>query len=166
MTKKVTKKSSSPRAAKQLAVEEPASERPRSELIAEFLAAEGFRPKIEDGDVGVKYQGSQYWIVLDEKDPEFYRVIAFRVWPIESERERVAVYAAASHVGQTTKVVKVFPTDDNVWVSAEYLAPDVPSFLKTLLRSLELCSVAVTRFKAAVGERMEQEEPPQTPSPV
>jgi len=139
-------------------VSEAAVEAGRAERIAEHLVKEGFRPKIEDGDVGFKYEGNSLWVMLSEKDATYYRVMCFGIWPIETDAGRLAAYRAASEVGKGTKGVKIFLDDDNVTTSVDMLAPDVESLLKVLVRGIELCGAGVARFVNAVQRILEDAE--------
>ena len=132
------------------------TEASRAQKIAQFLTDEGFHPVIEDGDVSFKYEGRRFFIVIDEKDAEYYRVMRFNFWPIESEEERLVVNAAAGAVSRGTKCVKVFPVDDDVSASVDILAHDVDALLKELLRAIELCSARVERFPEAVARATEE----------
>ena len=134
---------------------EGAVEAGRAERIAEHRVKEGFRPKIEAGDVELKYEGNTLWVMLSEKDAAYYRVMCFGIWPTESEAERMAAYRAASEVGKGTKGVKIFLDDDNVTASVDMLVPDVESLLKVLVRGIELCGAGVARFGNAVQRIME-----------
>jgi len=139
-------------------VSEAAVEAGRAERIAEHLVKEGFRPKIEDGDVGLKYEGSTLWVMLSEKDAVYYRVMCFGLWPLETEAEQRAAYQAASEVGKETKGVKLFLDKDNVTASVDLLAPDLESLLKVLVRGIELCGAGVARFGNALQRILEEAE--------
>ena len=53
--------------------------------IREFLTKEGFRPESDGGVVKPKYEGERLWVIQDEKDPGYVRVVFFNFWPIESD---------------------------------------------------------------------------------
>ncbi|MCL6595365.1 MAG: hypothetical protein K6V73_04045, partial [Firmicutes bacterium] len=57
----------------------------RAQGYLEFLAEEGYRPRLDaDGDVVFKVEGGAYYILLDE-DEEFFRLIYPNFWPLETE---------------------------------------------------------------------------------
>ncbi len=143
----------------------------RAEAIKEFLTNEGFRPEIEGSDVKLKYEGERLWVIQDEKDLEYVRVMFFNFWPIESAKERLAVYEAASEVTSGTKGASICVADDDVSSSVDLLVGSTEALLKVLPRALEVCGVGAHRFRDAVPRilaRMEAEADdsgPETPKP-
>lgn len=89
-------------------------------LYMGFLTEEGFKPDLDsDGDVRFKREGKTYVIIIDAKDPEFFRLVLPNIWKIESEAERTQVLIAADASNAKSKVSKVCTMADNVWVSIE-----------------------------------------------
>ncbi len=78
----------------------------RAEMYRSFLASEGYTPKIDnDGDVAFKFEGGNYYILVDDKDEAFFRLAYPGFWEIESEEERAKVIEAALHATAQTKQV-------------------------------------------------------------
>ena len=112
------------------------------------LSAEGYRPSIDgDGDVKFKREGRTYFIIVSEKDPEFFRLVLANIWEIENDVERSRVLQAADHSNAASKVSKVYIVKDNVWVCVELFVAAPEDFRGRLSafhvcdgnRSLELC---------------------------
>lgn len=111
-----------------------------SPLIAkyrEILAKEGFASSVdEDGDVNFKYEGRTYCLIVDDDDPTFFLLSRPNIWSIDSPLERVRAEAAALGLSGRIKGVKVYVTDDDVWVSCEQFYDPIddcrPSFMRAL----------------------------------
>ena len=96
-------------------------------MYVDYLKSEGFSPSLDDdGDVMFKYEGGTYFIIVDEKDQEFFAVLYPNFWEIESENEREQALLAAKEATRSAKVAKVYLIEDNTDVS---LSAEV--FLKT-----------------------------------
>ena len=86
----------------------------------EYLTAEGYRPEVDsDGDVSFKREGLTYYIIVNEGDAEFFELALPNIHHIESDTDRVDVYAAADYSNAKSKVSKVYMVNDDVWVTAE-----------------------------------------------
>jgi hypothetical protein len=84
-----------------------------------FLAEEGYRASIDnDGDVAFKAEGRNYYISVDEDDPQYFRLIYPRFWEIESEDERERAIKACLETTKGVKVAKLYMIRDNFNVSA------------------------------------------------
>ncbi|MEO0558589.1 MAG: hypothetical protein AAF170_10455, partial [Bacteroidota bacterium] len=106
-----------------------------------LLEAEGLTSFIDsDGDVQFTYNDRNLFIEVDDVDTEFFRVVMFNIWPIESQAEEVQVLGAANAVSKELKVVKAYTLDDNVWLACELFLPgpeDLPSVLGRCLSVLD-----------------------------
>ena len=124
----------------------------RAELFRDFLAQEGFQPKLDgDGDVCFKAEGSLYFIILDD-DETFFRLAFANFWSIDDERERGHVLQACAHATMRTKVAKVFPVEDNTWAAIEVFASPPAAVLPVLTRSIMALQVAVQHFRSKMHE--------------
>lgn len=120
----------------------------RISMIVDHLSREGYRPEIdEDGDVRFKVEGRTCFVIFDD-DPTFFRLAFANFWPIENERERALVMEACSHASMTTKVVKVFTVNDNVWASVELFVAPPNAVLHVLQRSIAALQVGVHHFRS------------------
>ena len=125
----------------------------RAEMYRSFLAEEGYTPTLDDdGDVQFKYEGGNYFISVDEKDEEFFRIVYPFFWSIENESERAKVTQAALIATAETKVAKVFPVRDNTWASIEMFCSPPEVFKTVLGRSLRALRAAVQTFREKMQE--------------
>jgi hypothetical protein len=120
----------------------------RAELYRQYLVEQGYAPRIdEDGDVAFKYEGGSYWIMVDDTDETFFRVIFPNFWSIDSEDERVKVTYAALHATERTKVAKVFIVGNNTWSSIEMFCSPPDVFKPVFSRSLRALQTSVDNFR-------------------
>ncbi|GAB4321518.1 MAG: hypothetical protein Kow0069_25870 [Promethearchaeota archaeon] len=125
----------------------------RAKIVYDYLKEEGYRPEYDpDGDVVFKQEGRTYVIILEERDPEFFRIVFPNFWPIESQEERLMVSIAANEATAKTKAAKVFPIRDNVWASLESFVDPFESFKKVFKRSMSAIWTSVMNFKEKMTE--------------
>ncbi|HWG85640.1 MAG TPA: YbjN domain-containing protein [Deinococcales bacterium] len=119
----------------------------KQQLYLDFLAEEGFRPKLDDdGDITFKYQGRRYLLWANEDDEAFFRLAAVYIWPIESDEERARALEAANDVNRGTKVGKVYLTQDDVWCAVELLFDPPEQFRGVFERALGVLEYCVRQF--------------------
>lgn len=122
-------------------------------LYKDFLTEEGYKPELDsDGDVRFKREGKTYVIIIDAKDPEFFRLVLPNIWEIESEAERVQVLVAADASNAKSKVSKVCTMGDNVWVSIELFVGQPEDFKKVFTRALGALDNGVINFVVKMKE--------------
>jgi hypothetical protein len=125
----------------------------RAEMYRSFLAEEGYAPRLDDdGDVWFKYEGGNYFIAVDEKDEEFFRIVYPAFWSIENDNERAKVARAALIATAHTKVAKVFPVRDDAWASIEMFCSPPKMFKAVFRRSLTALQAAVQEFRKGMQE--------------
>ncbi len=100
----------------------------------------------EDGDVQFEYNEKTYFIEVNESDPEFFRLVLFNIWPIESVSEQAQVYAAVDAVNRQQKVIKAYTTNDNVWIAMEVFLNDIDDYEAFLERGLKVIESGVEIF--------------------
>lgn len=106
-------------------------------MYTTYLTAEGYRPEIDsDGDIEFKHEGKVCYIIIDESDPQFFRLVMPNVWPIESEEERQKVLVATDYSNAKTKVAKAYIYNDNVWICVELFVAKPEDFKGTFSRSV------------------------------
>lgn len=124
------------------------------ELQAKFLKFLDREMDIEgwvdsDGDVQFEYNEKTYFIEVNESDPQFFRLVLFNIWPIESISEQAQVLAAVDAVNRQQKVIKAYTTNDNVWIAMEVFLNDIDDYEAFLERGLDVIEGGVDVF---VGE--------------
>jgi hypothetical protein len=122
-------------------------------MYMNYLKEEGFTSSVDnDGDVQFQYEGKTYFIEVNEKDPEFFRVVLPNIWPIESPEEEAMAIVAAEYSTDKTKVVKTILVKDNVWLSAESFVKVPEDFQGIFKRTLSAIQTSVGHYV----EKMEE----------
>ena len=117
------------------------------ENFMEFLADEGIEGWIDsDGDIQFEYNDHNYFIEVNEGDPEFFRLVLFNIWPIESQTEAVQVAFAVDAVNRELKVVKAYTTNDNVWLAMEVFLSDINDYKSFFMRGLGIIEDGIDTF--------------------
>ena len=123
------------------------------DIYVSFLKSEGYMASIDgDGDVTFKREGKEYFIGVDERDPQFFRLVIPNIWPIENEAERQKVLIAAHHSTAVAKCAKVFMVKDNVWVSIEIFVNSPEDFRPLFNRSISALQTGVGSFVEKMRE--------------
>ncbi len=133
-------------------------------IYINFLADEGYRPKEDsDGDVQFMKEGKTYYIIIDGRDPQFFRISFPNFWPIESEEERRRAYESINHANRFTKVAKfVIGGNNNVSASAELLVADPAASKLIFNRAMGVLTYGFNVF----AEKMKALAPPPVTAPT
>jgi hypothetical protein len=119
----------------------------RRELYREYLVGEGFTAsRDDDGDIHFKFEGKNYYVIVDDTDEEFFRLIYPNFWSIEDEDERARAYVAAHDASARTKVAKVYVRKDDTWAAVEMFCAPPEVFRAVFPRSLSALQSAVQTF--------------------
>ena len=128
---------------------------PQLEKVREYLAEEGFRPRIEKDDLFLTYRGWTVVVTNDCDDTSYYYVLVPFFWEIESNAERLQALETASEMSRIYKVTKVFLTGDNANVSAMTgaFATTPEAFLDVVVRCISITTAAVEEFRKTMNDR-------------
>ncbi|MCL4809123.1 MAG: YbjN domain-containing protein [Thermoanaerobaculia bacterium] len=117
----------------------------------DFLAAEGFRPEVdEEGDIRFRHEGRTLFLFRDEKDPDYFRIGLPGAWECESAEEEARALAAVNAVNRDLKTVKCVLVDGVVWITVEQFYDPPESFRPVFPRLLDVIGSA----KWQLRERM------------
>ncbi len=125
--------------------------------ILEWLESEGFRVRVDDdGDLHLRHEGRDVFVVFDTHDTAYIRVIAPDVWRCDdSAEERSLALAVANRLNAALKVAKVcLRTDGAVHASIEVFESNPGAFCAVLPRHLGVLGTAAWEFR----ERMKEEQ--------
>ena len=118
-------------------------------MYMDYLKSEGFSPSLDsDGDVMFKYEGGTYFIIVDEKDQEYFAMLYPNFWEIESQNEKERALLAAKEATRVAKVAKVYLTEDDtdVTMSAEIFLKTPSDFKSIFYRMLSTMTTARKTF--------------------
>lgn len=111
-----------------------------AKLAYKYLAAEGYRPSIdEDNDVVFKAQGYNFYIDNNVNDDTYLRIVMFPIKSIDMDNtlEHISALYACNEINYGKKLVKAYMSDKGkVSLSAQtYLGVsiDVSEFLSTAI---------------------------------
>ena len=124
-------------------------------MYTNFLIEEGYKPSIDsDGDVVFRVEGKTFWIDIDEKDLESFRIVFSNFWEIESLAEKLKVYEVMNYINRTTKVAKVFmsPKEDDVSMDANIFVNKPEDFKYHFSRMLDLLFYEIIEFRDKMNE--------------
>ncbi len=117
------------------------------ELHRQFLAEEGYVPKVEDAeDIVFKFEGGVYFIRVLADDLEYFRLVYPNFWPLRSDEEAVRAAAIALSVSTDFKVAKVFPSGENVSASIELFCSPPQAAHAVFGRCLRALQAATASF--------------------
>lgn len=127
----------------------------KAELFIDFLADEGYRPKLDsDGDVTFKHEGKTYIIFAEEDDKTYVRLGALFIWSIDDEAERGRAHAVANEMNRAYKVVKVCVVEKDTYASVELFFADLAQFKAVFDRSLAALVHVVGEFQDGMRARI------------
>jgi len=117
----------------------------------DYLRQEGYLPTIDlDGDIQFKVAGDTYFIIVDDKDLQFFQVYTgFRMDTVSQD----AALNAANSSNRSSKVVKVAFSPDRsvVSITAELLLNDPKDFIPVFKRAISLIINAENNFMAQLN---------------
>lgn len=131
------------------------------DLHVEFLAEQGFRPKVDDeGDIHFRYEGRHHFI-METQDEQYFHLLFPNFFPLANETEVAEAAVAASIASRATKVAKVYlnPALDNVTASVELLVGDPADVHAHILRCLGIIGTATGTFLAEMSARLTASTP-------
>jgi hypothetical protein len=126
------------------------------DLHVEFLAEQGFRPKVDDeGDIHFRYEGRHHFI-MESQDAQYFHLLFPNFFPLANETEVEEAALAASAASRATKVAKVYlnPAQDNVSASVELLVAEPADVHPHLLRCLGIIGTATGKFLEEMSARL------------
>lgn len=126
------------------------------DLHVEFLAEQGFRPKVDgEGDIHFRYEGRNHFI-METQDEHYFHLLFPNFFPLAGEVEVEEAALAASSASRATKVAKVYlnPALDNVSASVELLVAGPADVHAHLLRCLGILGAATGKFLEEMSARL------------
>jgi hypothetical protein len=125
--------------------------------ILEWLESEGFRARLdEDGDVLLRHEGRDVFVVFDAEDPAYVRVIAPEFWRCDDVAEqRFFALTVANRLNASLKVAKIsLRSDGAVCVAVELFASSPEALRAVLPRCLDLIGAATWEFRERMKEAL------------
>ena len=118
------------------------------QMYMDHLTHLGFLPElVGDKDIRFKVEGGLYQILVDLKDPDFFRLVYPNFRKIGDANDRARVEAAANHASAGTLVAKVYLTESHVSAAVELFCTPPEAFKPVFERSLGVLQYAVDQCK-------------------
>lgn len=130
-------------------------------LYLEFLADQGFRPKVdEDNDIHFLFEGRHHYIMKTEEET-FFHLLFPNFFSLADEAETAHATVAASAASRATRVAKVYlnPALDNVTASVELLVNGPTDVQGKFLRCLDIIGTATRQFAEAMSDQRNSASP-------
>ena len=130
---------------------------PPAQAILEWLEREGFRARLDDdGDIHLRHEGRDVFVVFDADDPAYVRVIAPEFWRCDDEAEqRFFALTVANRLNGSLKVAKISLRSDGAACVAVELFLNGPEAPRAVLpRCLDLIGAATWEFRERMKEAL------------
>ncbi|MCE7992238.1 MAG: hypothetical protein HEP71_09670 [Roseivirga sp.] len=119
-----------------------------------FLGNKGYSPEVDDdGDVKFTYNDRTYYITIDMKDENFFRIARLANLKLSNEADITKAKEICHNVTQNVKVAKVYWLKGVIWTSSELLMSDKDGYEAILDRCLRLTESAYLKFVKEWKER-------------
>lgn len=139
-----------------MSLPEPVFPTPYATDLLEYLAEEGFRPRLDDdGDVLFKYEGASYFVIASHGDATVLTALLPNFWPLEDAAERARALEAAMQAHGSVLIGRVTVLEHNVSASINAYLPDAQSFRAVLLRSIDGLHYLAKVFRDQMRAQME-----------
>ena len=123
--------------------------------ILEWLESEGFRARVDDdGDIHLRHEGRDIFILLDADDSAYVRFLVPDVWKCDDEgAERSVALVAANSLNSSFKALKVsIRSNGFVYAAVELFLDGFDSFRNVAPRCLDLLGTATWEFRSRMRE--------------
>jgi hypothetical protein len=140
-----------------LSIALPMQAQTKSELqtmYSDYLKAQGFAPTSTEKIISFKAEGRTYLIYISANDPLYFELSFAYFWPIEDAAELYRAYKAASAVNSTTKVAKIYVTEDesNLIIDAGIYLQKPEDFKFHFSRLLSTLQTATNKFRNEMND--------------
>jgi hypothetical protein len=124
-------------------------------MYLSFLKDQGYQSNVDsDGDVEFKAEGRTFYIIVDSRDLQSFRILYPNFWEIESEDEKAKVIKVANYINRTTKVAKVYlnSREDDVSMDANIFISKPEDFKLFFRRMVDLLLEERREFREKMNE--------------
>lgn len=124
-------------------------------MYMSYLRGEGYTPSIDsDGDVAFESDDLDFYIIVNDSDPEYFNLLFPGFYSIDTQEERQRAADAISVVNRTKKVAKIYMNTSETTVSAaaEVFVREPADFKVTFTRMFRNVLSAAYDFIDAVED--------------
>ncbi len=127
----------------------------RTQTILDWFASEGFRCDVDDdGDIHLRHEGRDVFVLLDADDPAYVRFLVPDVWTCDDEgAERSVALFVANTLNCHLKALKVsLRSNGAVYAAVELFLDGFDSFRNVAPRCLDLLGAATWEYRSRMRE--------------
>ncbi len=129
------------------AVKNALNQKPQQDQYVAFLTAKGYNPEVDkDGDVKFTYKDKTYYLTIDQKDPNFFRMARIANLRLSSEANINQAKQICHDITKDAKMTKVYWSNGQIWASSEQIVASAGDFEGIFDRTLELTQKAYQSF--------------------
>jgi len=129
------------------------------QIYMRYLQQEGYSPSIDsDGDVRFKSEGHNFFIEVNDKDPEYVNIVMPNIWSIDDTKEKLQALVAADYTNHKIKAVKLYLHNENTWAAIESFVADPEDFKGIFKRSLSALVGGAMQFARKMRSMHEEEK--------
>ena len=127
---------------------------PMAATYMEFLEDEGMQPTLDSsGAVIFESRGRFYYLIVDDDDPQYFRLLYPNFWSLDGSADRQRALLAAAEVTAGIKVAKVYVLGEDAQAAAEMFLADPRDLHQVFARTLRALQGAVRRFSELMQDR-------------
>ena len=128
----------------------PLTHAQREAMYTEYLRVEGYRPDQDaDGYIIFSRAGRTYYVFVGD-DAEYFCVMAG--WPLGKGKERVRARKAALVANDSTKVARMYLTEDKVFASVGLYCTPPEAFKPVFNRVMRALEYAIDVYRKTMDE--------------
>ena len=132
------------------AVKKNMEQKPMQDRYVAYLNDLGYSPEIDkDGDIKFQYNDRSYYITIDIKDKQFFRIARLANLRLSEPSSISKVEKICHQVTRDAKVTKVYWSNGQIWASSEQLVAKPEDFEAIFERTLKLTELAYLKFSTA-----------------
>ena len=129
------------------AVKKSIGQKSAQDRYLSHLESKGYSPEVDkDGDIMFTYNNQRFYITIDQKDQNFFRVARLANLNLKTQANIDLAKQICHDVTKDLKVTKVYWSNGQLWASSEQILPAPEDFEKILDRTLKLTESAYKRF--------------------
>ncbi|MFI3281566.1 MAG: hypothetical protein R3Y44_06320 [Rikenellaceae bacterium] len=119
-------------------------------VFKEFLQKENFRFEESSYGLHFSYQGANFAIANNEKDPLYLQLVMPGIYEVNNDK--IKVFEAMNRINGDKKAVKAFLVEDSVWMNIEMFIDSTPDLGDFFFRILDILHNARQSFYSNMRE--------------
>jgi hypothetical protein len=125
------------------------------DMYTSYLKEQGYQSSVDsDGDIEFRSEGRTFYIIVDARDLQSFRILYPNFWEIESEEEKARAVKVANYINRTTKVAKIYlnSKEDDISMDANIFIGKPEDFKLFFRRMVDLLLEERREFRELMSE--------------